>query len=217
MDYGAVIFDLDGTLLDTLQDLAGSMNRVLQQLGFPGHPPEAYKYFVGDGMTTLARRALPAAERREEMVSRAAAGLRAEYGRRWQEQTKPYAGIPELLLALNRKEIKLAVLTNKADDFAKLVIAAYFPEISFAAVVGAQPGRPLKPDPAGALIVSRELAVRPAATVFVGDSSNDMRTATAAGMFAAGAVWGFRTAAELRETGAALLLEKPGDLLTLFP
>jgi phosphoglycolate phosphatase len=186
-------------------------------LGFPEHPPEGYKYFVGDGMATLAKRALPAAERGEDMVARAAAGLRVEYGRRWQEQTKPYAGIPELLQALNRKQIKLGVLTNKADDFAKLMIAAYFPEVSFAAVMGAQPTRPLKPDPAGALLLSLELAVRPAAIVFVGDSGIDMRTATAAGMFAAGALWGFRTAAELRETGATLLLEKPGDLLTLFP
>ena len=216
MAYGAVIFDLDGTLLDTLQDLAGSMNRVLQQLGFPEHPPEAYKYFVGDGMVNLARRALPAAERREEVVTRAAEGLRAEYGRRWQEQTKPYPGIPELLQTLNRLEIKLGVLTNKVHDFAKLMIAAYFPEITFAAVMGAQPPRPLKPDPVGALIISQELAVPPAATVFVGDSGNDMQTATAAGMYAAGALWGFRTAAELRESGAALLLAKPGDLLTLF-
>jgi phosphoglycolate phosphatase len=216
MDYGAVIFDLDGTLLDTLQDLAGAMNRVLQRLGFPEHRPEAYKYFVGDGMVNLARRALPAAERRDEVVTRAAESLRAEYGRRWQEQTKPYPGIPELLQALQRQEIKLGVFTNKADDFAKLIIAAYFPEIAFGAVMGAQPPRPLKPDPAGALILSRELAVPPAATVFVGDSGNDMQTAAAAGMYAAGALWGFRTAAELRQSGAALLLEKPGDLLTLF-
>ena len=129
MDYRAVIFDLDGTLLDTLQDLAGSMNQVLQSLGFPEHPPEAYKYFVGDGMVNLARRALPAAERREEVVSRAAEALRAEYSRRWQRLTHPYPGIPELLGTLNRLGIKLGVLTNKADNIAKVMVSAYFSEI----------------------------------------------------------------------------------------
>jgi phosphoglycolate phosphatase len=216
MVFGAVIFDLDGTLLDTLEDLAGAMNQVLQRLGLPEHPPEAYKYFVGDGMVNLARRALPAAERREELVNRAAEDLRVEYGRRWQRLTRPYPGMPELLEALNRREIKVGVLTNKPDNFAKVMVAAYFPEISFAAVSGALPERPLKPDPAGALALAHEWGMLPAAVVFVGDSGNDMQAARAAGMFGAGALWGFRTAAELRDAGAEILLEKPGDLLTLF-
>ena len=198
MNYRAVIFDLDGTLLDTLQDLAGSMNQVLQRLGFPEHPPEAYKYFVGDGMVNLARRALPAAERREEVVARAAEALRAEYGRRWQRLTHPYPVFQSCCGALNRLGIKLGVLTNKPDNFAKVMVAAYFPEITFAAVAGALPARPLKPDPAGALALAQELAVPPTAVVFVGDSGNDMQTARAAGMYGAGALWGFRTAEELR-------------------
>jgi phosphoglycolate phosphatase len=216
MKYRAVIFDLDGTLLDTLQDLAGSMNKVLQQMGFPEHPTAAYKYFVGDGMVNLARRALPAADRREEIIARAAEALRAEYGRRWQEQSKPYPGSPEMLERLHRQGIKLAVLTNKAEELAIPMAAAYFPEITFAAVMGAQPNRPLKPDPAGAMMLSRNLALPPAAIVFVGDSGNDMRTAAAAGMYAAGALWGFRTAAELRQSGAKILLERPEDLLGLI-
>jgi phosphoglycolate phosphatase len=216
MNYRAVIFDLDGTLLDTLEDLAGAMNQVLQRLGFPEHPPEAYKYFIGDGMVNLARRALPAAERREEFVARAAEDLRAEYGRRWQRLTHPYPGIPELLEVLNRLEIKLGVLTNKADSIAKIMVAAFFPEITFGVVAGALPGRPLKPDPTGALALAQELAVPPNVLVFVGDSGNDMQTARAAGMYGAGALWGFRTADELREAGAKILLEKPADLLTLW-
>lgn len=216
MKYQAVIFDLDGTLLNTLLDLAGAMNEVLQRLGFPEHPPEAYKYFVGDGMVNLARRALPEAERREEMVIRAAEALREEYGRRWQRLTHPYPGIPELLQALNRLGIKLGVLTNKVDSIAKVMVNAFFPGVHFAAVAGALPPRPLKPDPAGALALAEKLAVPPNAIVFVGDSGNDMLTAMAAGMYGAGALWGFRTATELRETGAKILLQKPADLAKLF-
>ena len=216
MQYRAVIFDLDGTLLDTLQDLAWSMNQVLQHLGFPKHPPEAYKYFVGDGMTNLARRALPASERRDEVVAQAAEALRAEYSRHWQKQTRPYPGIVELLQTLGRQEIKLGILTNKPDNFAKEMVSAYFPEIPFAMVLGAQPNRPLKPDPAGARIIAREFAVAPAAMVFVGDSGNDMQTAVAAGMYAAGALWGFRTMDELCAAGAQILLQEPADLLILW-
>jgi phosphoglycolate phosphatase len=216
MNYEAVIFDLDGTLLDTLQDLAGAMNLVLRRLDYPEHPPEAYKYFVGDGMVNLARRALPEGVRREEQVAQAAAALREEYGRRWQQLTQPYPGIPELLQELSRQAIKLGVLTNKPDGFAKLMVAAYFPEISFAAVAGAQPARPLKPDPAGALALAQELGLPPGEIILVGDSGSDMQTATAAGMYGAGALWGFRTGAELQAAGAQTLLQAPADLVKLF-
>lgn len=215
MSYHAVIFDLDGTLLDTLQDLAGAMNQVLQRLGFPEHPAAAYKYFVGDGMVNLARRALPAAERREEVIVRAAEALRAEYGRRWQKLTHPYPGIPKLLQTLNRLGLKLGVLSNKPDNFTKEMVQAYFSEITFAVVAGAMPSLPLKPDPAGALILAQKFMVPPEEILFVGDSGTDMQTAKAAGMLGAGALWGFRTAEELRDAGAEVLLEKPADLLTL--
>jgi phosphoglycolate phosphatase len=217
MAYHGVIFDLDGTLLNTLHDLAGSMNQVLCSLGFPEHPPEAYKVFVGDGMLNLARRALPAAARRDEVLKPAAAALREAYSRRWQEQSAPYPGIPELLEELRRRRLTLGVLTNKPDDLANSMIAAFFPGVPFAAVRGADPARPLKPDPAGALALAREWALAPASLVFVGDSSVDMQTAVAAGMYGAGALWGFRTAAELAAAGARTLLPAPADLLKLFP
>lgn len=213
MSYRAVIFDLDGTLLDTLHDLAASMNRVLQRLSLPGHPPEAYKYFVGDGMVNLARRALPPDRRQDVTVAAAAAAFRREYGDNWRRQTQPYPGIPELLEHLAGLGIKLGVLTNKPDDLARLMVAAYFPGLAFAAVAGAQAERPLKPDPAGALALARQLALPPAEIILVGDSGNDMHTARAAGLLAAGALWGFRPAAELLAAGAQVLLLTPRDLL----
>jgi len=216
MTYHAVIFDLDGTLLDTLRDLAESMNQVLQRLGFPEHPPEAYKYFVGDGMANLARRALPPEQRRDDLIDQAATAMREEYGRRWWKYTKPYPGIPELLRTISLLELKLGVLSNKPDHLVKLIIAEYFPSIPFTAVVGASFSCPLKPDPAGARSLARQFVLPPATIVFVGDSKTDMETAGAAGMFAAGALWGFRTAEELVAAGAQTLLQTPGDLLILL-
>jgi phosphoglycolate phosphatase len=216
MIYRAVIFDLDGTLLDTLKDLAASMNQVLHHLGFPEHLPEAYKYFVGDGMANLARRALPAEQRRDDVIEQAAAAMREEYRRRWRSHTRPYPGIPELLGTLSTRRIKLGVLTNKPENLAKSIVAAYFPDISFIGVVGANPSLPLKPDPAGAWALAQQLALPSATIVLVGDSGTDMQTASAAGMYAAGALWGFRGAEELSAAGAHILFKVPTDLLVLF-
>lgn len=216
MTYRAVIFDLDGHLLDTLMDLAQSMNQVLQLLGFPEHAPEAYKYFVGDGMTNLASRALPPAQRRDDLIDQAAAAMREEYSRRWWRHTKPYPGIPELLRTISSLELKLGILSNKPDNLVKLIIAEYFPVIPFAAIAGVQPHGPLKPNPAGALLLAQRFSLPPATIIFVGDSKTDMETAVAAGMYAAGALWGFRTAEELSGAGAQTLLQTPADLLILL-
>lgn len=216
MTYRAVIFDLDGTLLDTLRDLAESMNQVLQGLGFPEHSPAAYRYFVGDGMVNLARRALPPEERRDDLVDKAAAAMREGYGRRWGQHTRPYPGIPELLRAINLLELKLGVLSNKPDSLVKLIIPAYFPDIAFTAVAGASPACPLKPDPTGAMALAGQFGVPPGAIILVGDAKTDMETAVAAGMYAAGALWGFRPEAELVAAGAQTLLSSPADLLMLL-
>ncbi len=148
-------------------------------------------------MANLARRALPPEHRRDDVIDQAAAAMREEYSRRWQRQTRPYPGIPELLRTLSLREIKLGVLTNKPDNLAKSIVAAYFPDIIFTAVAGANPSLPLKPDPTGALSLAQQFALPPATIIFVGDSGTDMETASAAGMYAAGALWGFRTAEEL--------------------
>jgi phosphoglycolate phosphatase len=216
MQFKAVIFDLDGTLLDTLGDLANSMNRVLERHGFPQHDRELYRQFVGDGMDVLVRRALPESRRGEQLVQACLLAMRTEYSVRWRETTRPYAGIPQLLDALGRRGLRMAVLSNKADDFTREMVAALLTPWSFDAVIGARPEVPKKPDPAMALAIARDLAIPPARILYVGDSGTDMRTAVSAGMFPVGALWGFRDAAELEANGAEVLISRPMELLELL-
>ncbi|RLA90014.1 MAG: HAD family hydrolase [Deltaproteobacteria bacterium] len=216
MRYQAVIFDLDGTLLDTLADLAASMNHVLARFGLPTHAVEAYKYFVGGGMENLARRALPEERRDETTVAQCFAALMADYNQRWIEHTHPYPGIPELLEGLTARRIRMTILSNKPDDFSKMCVAQLLSDWQFELVVGVRPEGPIKPDPAGALEIAAALKLPPSAFLYLGDTSTDMQTATAAGMFAVGALWGFRTAQELTSNGARVLIARPPELLDLL-
>jgi phosphoglycolate phosphatase len=210
----AVLFDLDGTLLDTIEDLTDSMNAVLLTLGFPGHSVSDCKTLVGEGVEHFARGALPAeASQDERLVARSIELMRSEYRARWHRKTRPYDGIPQLLDDLAGRGMKLAVLSNKADDFTRLMVAHYFPGIAFETVAGARPGRAKKPDPAPALEASLLLGVPPAETAFVGDTKTDMETAGRAGMIPIGALWGFRSAPELLENGARYLIRRPAELL----
>ncbi|MBW1952799.1 MAG: HAD family hydrolase [Deltaproteobacteria bacterium] len=216
MAYKAVMFDLDGTLLDTLQDLADSMNSVLDHFGFPIHQVEAYKYFVGGGMENLARRALPEDQRDEATVAKCFAALMADYNQRWTKHTHPYPGVPELLDALTTAGLRMAILSNKPDDFSKKCVARVLPGWHFEKVVGVRPGGPIKPDPAAALEIASDLGLPPAEFLYLGDTGTDMQTAAAAGMFPVGALWGFRTAEELTRSGARVLIARPTDLLELL-
>ncbi|MFP3866837.1 MAG: HAD family hydrolase [Desulfobacteraceae bacterium] len=216
MDYKAVIFDLDGTLLDTLQDLADSMTSVLLRFGFPIHPVEAYKYFVGGGMENMVRQALPEDQRDEATVARCYDALMADYDQRWTHHTHPYPGVPELLDALTTAGIRMAILSNKPDDFSKMCVARLLSDWQFERVLGVRPGKPKKPDPAAALEIASDLDLPPSAFLYLGDTSTDMQTAAAAGMFPVGALWGFRTAEELSRSGARVLLARPTDLLELL-
>jgi phosphoglycolate phosphatase len=211
-----VLFDLDGTLLDTLEDLADSMNAVLRQFGYAPHPPEPYKYFVGDGVVNLVTRALPEAHREAATVAKAVELMRRTYAEHWADRTRPYPGIPELLDALATRGVRMAVLSNKPDDTARLCVARLLPRWRFDAVVGASHGIPPKPDLAGVRSIIALLGVPVEQFLYLGDTNTDMATANAAGMFAVGALWGFRTAEELREAGAKVLIERPGDLLGLL-
>lgn len=213
MTFHAVLFDLDGTLLNTLDDLADSANAVFGQLGFPGHPVEAFKYFVGDGVENLMRRALPADRCDATTVAQGTALMRAEYGRRWADKTRPYPGIPELLDALTARGTRTTVLSNKPDEFTKLCVGRLLPRWRFEVVVGARPGQPRKPDPSAAVELARQLDVPPAQILYLGDTNTDMQTAVAAGMYPVGALWGFRTAGELTASGAKVLVAKPQDVL----
>jgi len=216
MEYKAVLFDLDGTLLDTIQDLTDSMNRALGRFGFPRRSVEECKLFVGDGVDVFARRALPESHRDTETIAKLAAAVRTEYAGRWAEKTHPYDGIPELLDALTERGMKIAVLSNKPDDLTRLMVAELLPHWHFELVWGARPDLPKKPDPTGAIKIIERLAIEARQVLYLGDTNTDMKTASAAGMYAVGALWGFRTAEELTQNGAKNLIEHPTKLLELL-
>jgi phosphoglycolate phosphatase len=216
LTYEAVIFDLDGTLVDTLEDLADAMNRVLHREEAPVHGLATYKVLVGKGIRDLVGQALPSEKRSDETITRCYNSMIAEYGEHCLVKTRPYDGAVELVSRLRSAGARLAVLSNKSDELTRRIVASLFSAGSFDIVVGARPGQPLKPDPAVALQISARLGVAPGRTLFLGDSGIDMRTATAAGMIAVGAAWGFRTRDELVESGAGAVLEHPLELLDLL-
>ena len=213
MKYAAVIFDMDGTLLDTIEDIADSMNAALSRLGFPAHPRDKYLEFVGEGIEILAMKALPEDERSEGNKSHAVETMREEYRTRWSVKTKPYPGIPELLDALTEKGINLSILSNKMDSFTKEMTKALLGRWKFHEVRGLKPGCPRKPDPCGAKICAESMGVDPGQCIFLGDSGIDMETATRAGMAPFGALWGYQNRNILLGKGAIVLLEDPGNLL----
>lgn len=216
MKFEAVLFDLDGTLLDTIEDLTDSMNEALKRLGFPVHDSEACKMFVGDGVEKFALRALPKNRRDEVTVARCVTGMREVYSKRWAQKTRPYDGIPELLDNLTRREIKLAVLSNKPHDSTQEMVTKLLSKWRFDPVVGARPSVPRKPDPTLALHIAQQLRVAPETFLYLGDTGTDMRTARGAGMFPVGALWGYRTAKELKSTGADVLVAHPSEVLQLL-
>jgi phosphoglycolate phosphatase len=202
----AAIFDLDGTLLDTIEDLTDSMNAALAALGHPPRTIGECKRLVGDGIETFVLRALPEAERgNPESALRLREMMRAEYRLRSAVKTHPYPGIGTMLDALAARRIPLSILSNKPHASTLSVVGRFFPGRPFRAIFGAREGVPIKPDPAGALEIAGLLGLTPAAVLYLGDTDTDMRTAVAAGMFAVGALWGFRTEEELRLSGAQAL------------
>lgn len=217
--YQAVIFDLDGTLLDTIEDIAGATNRVLEARGLAPFSIEDTKLLVGDGIDEMVRRTF--ALRGIGTLSDAEVDViiqeyRREYQACWHSHSRPYPGVPELLGELARRGTKTAVLSNKSHVFTTVMTAELLAGSRFDIVRGAIAGVPFKPDPASALAIAAELGVLPEACLFLGDTNVDMKTAAAAGMFAVGALWGFRSAEELRESGAAALVSSPREVLGLL-
>jgi phosphoglycolate phosphatase len=211
-----ILFDLDGTLLDTLEDLADSTNRCLARLGLPDQPVDAYRYFVGDGLGNLARRALPA-ERREPTTIQALQELISrDYHEHWADKTLPYEGIAGLLDGLAARGVPMAVLSNKPHPFTVDMVRHFLGSWKFAAVLGARDTHPRKPDPAAALEASAAMGLASARVLYAGDTRTDMETARNAGMFAVGVLWGFRPRAELEESGAQALVSRPAQLLQYF-
>lgn len=208
----AVIFDLDGTLTDTLKDIADAMNRALRLHGLPEWPVEAYRYLVGDGAKKLAERAV---RDRQELALSVQKAYQADYEAHALVTTRPYDGVPEMLAVFQARGIPMAVFSNKPDADTKNVVSHFFPEICFAQVRGQREGVPVKPDPAGALAVAQALGVQPAEVLYLGDTATDMCCARNAGMHPVGALWGFRTEAELRDSGAEFIAANPLDVTSV--
>lgn len=215
MKYKAIIFDLDGTLINSLEDIADAMNKVLTDNNYPTHVYESYNYFIGNGLRKLVSRALPEENRNQNEIDRCYEAMMIVYGENCIRKTKPYSGIQALLDELSSRNIPLSVLSNKSDILTKKITQTIFPEY-FDAVVGLTSEEFKKPNPSTALQMSKQFNFSPSEIIFVGDSDIDMQTATQAGMYAVGATWGYRTKEELLSDGAKFLLDHPSDLLELF-
>lgn len=211
-----VIFDLDGTLLNTIADLAASTNYALQKLGFPTHPEEAYYRFVGNGIGKLFERALPKEAANSGNVLRVKELFVPYYDAHNAELTKPYDGIPALLMQIQKRGIKLAVASNKYQSATRKLVAHYFADISFVAVYGQQEGLPAKPDPLFVKKILNEAQVTVAETLYCGDSDVDMQTARNAGVDACAVTWGFRPREELAAYRPIHMADKPSDILSML-
>lgn len=207
--YQAVLFDLDGTLTNTLEDIAFAMNRALRIHGLPEHPVEKYRYLVGSGARVLAKRAVG---EQAELVEGVLETYQAYYQEHNLDRTAPYDGVTEMLQALQARGVKLCVFSNKPHADTCRVVEHFFPGIDFAAVRGQMEGVPVKPDPAGALAMAEALGTAPADFLYLGDTDVDMICARNAGMHPVGVTWGFRDEEELRSAGAERLIHHPMDL-----
>jgi phosphoglycolate phosphatase len=217
MKFEGVLFDLDGTLIDSLDDLADSMNTVLQNNHFPTHETEAYRQFIGGGLRNLVRMVLSNAyKENEELVNRCLASMVEIYNENCMNKTRPYEGIPELLDELASRRMKLSILSNKNDALSKKIVQTLLPQWKFEYIVGLTTEALKKPNPAEALRISRGLDILPENMLYVGDSGIDMQTAKNAGMYAAGALWGFRSKEELLVNGARVVLDHPSGLISLL-
>ncbi|MDR0699220.1 MAG: HAD family hydrolase [Tannerella sp.] len=211
-----IIFDLDGTLLNTISDLAHSTNYALKKNGFPAHPVEAYKHFVGNGINKLFERALPEGGKTEENIHRIRKEFLPYYENHNTDYTQPYEGIPQLLKFVQSKGLKTAVASNKYQQATEKLINRFFPEITFSSVFGQREGIPAKPDPAIVYEILSVAAIAATESLYVGDSGVDMKTASNAGITSVGVTWGFRTRSELETNGAVYIAESITDIINLI-
>jgi len=214
--YKAVLFDLDGTLIDSVDDIGDAANRVLSNRGFPTHPISTYRLFVGEGVRVLFTRALPADKRNQDFIDTCLKEFIEDYRHNYNVKSKLYDGIPELLDALKAHPLKIAVLSNKPDSITKDCVASLLSKWDFDVVFGQRDSVPRKPDPQGAFEVAEKLAIPSSDFLYLGDTAVDMKTAVSAGMFPVGVLWGFRPLNELKENGAQAIIDAPAQLLDLL-
>lgn len=212
----AVIFDLDGTLANTIDDIALAINGSLSKRGFPTHDIPTIKLMVGNGFRNLVVAALPRERQDEALVEEIREEATAYYAAHPLDRTLPYPGIMEMLSGLAGIGIPRAVLSNKPDELTQAVVTGLFPQAGFSVVRGETPAFPRKPEPASVLDIAKILGAEPGEILYVGDTNVDMRTAHNAGMRPIGASWGFRSIQELVESGAEVVITQPSELLRLF-
>ena len=212
MGYSSIIFDLDGTLLDTLQDIAETANTTLVRHNFPTHHPKDYMQFVGDGLSVLIERITPQ-ETEQYLLDSCRQMFMQLYAENWHKNCRPYPGIEDLLSTVVKKSISISVLSNKPHAFTQLFINRYFPAVSFSQVYGQREGVARKPDPTVALQIAHQQNLLPEKMLFVGDTAIDIRTGKAAAMATAAVTWGFRGIDELQREKPDILVNTPMDLL----
>ena len=215
MNKQLAIFDLDGTLIDTVADLANATNQALAQCGYPTHPTEAYYQFVGNGINKLFFRALPEEARTEENVLRIRSLFLPYYNEHNADDSRPYEGIVQLLCDLQSRGIQIAVASNKYQQATAKLVAHFFPNIHFAAVYGQREGVAIKPDPTIVNDILRDTGIARTHTIYIGDSGVDMQTARNAGIESIGVTWGFRSEEELIENGAKHIVHHAEEILAL--
>ncbi|TVQ38650.1 MAG: HAD family hydrolase [Spirochaetaceae bacterium] len=216
MAFNAVVFDLDGTLLDTLPDIGEAMNRALQAIGLPALPAEEFRERVGWGARVLVEKSVPETLHCEELIECCLSEFKRQYEAQPASLTAAYDGVYALLDELQGRGIASAIVSNKPHSLTRLVVEQLLGEYRFAYVQGDHPDLPKKPDPTATLRAAAAMKSRPAETVFLGDSGVDMATALAAGMCPVGAAWGFRSQTELRDAGARFIIHRPLELLDMM-
>jgi phosphoglycolate phosphatase len=214
--HKAIIFDLDGTLINSIPDIADSMNEVLSQFGYPQYNYNQYKYFVGNGIRRLVERCVPPEYSTSENIDNIFRTMIDVYSNNCMNKTTVYDGITELLDGLQSKRIKMAILSNKTDSITQKIYDKLFRDSNFTTVLGATASFPKKPNPRSALFVAESMSVAPDDVFYLGDTSIDMETACAAGFFPAGVSWGFRPEEELISFGAKFIANTPIDCLRFF-
>ncbi len=211
----AVIFDLDGTLLDTLEDICDVVNSVLSSNGMPGKSIDEVRLAVGRGVEELVLKLIPSDIATGIVVERISDQIRKTYLEQGSVKTRPYPGIKEVLKSLQVEQVPMAVLTNKPQESAEKVLNIHFSDISFVSINGVKPGCPMKPSPEVVIPVIEKLGVLPGNTLMVGDSDIDMDTAVNAGMIAVGVSWGFRDVSLLLDHGAEFIIDSPEEILEI--